>query len=286
MRIDLIKEFVRNPFPLWQNGLTQELVKAKWNQLSLDLSINIQNYSTAGILNMSAQPKPKGVSILVSTGASSLTLLEYPAFDHISDFYHEHGLVPSSVDEIESSETVLKIQRAFDILGKVPGVLEDVQSLVRSIQVLNQDNPEIDTSYSHPDLPFTIFVSVCQDTSLKSDLRVAESILHEAMHLKLSLIEEIEPLVKPFTGNLYFSPWRDELRPAQGVLHGAFVFRAILNFYLTDHSSARTDAHSFIQDRIKDIHTELNALAGFCEARDLTVSGKSLVLSICNLELF
>lgn len=58
-----------------------------------------------------------------------------------------------------------------------------------------------------------------------SDAVLAEGLTHEAAHLWLMLAEEVAPLCEgAWQGNAWNSPWRDDLRPLGGILHGIFVF--------------------------------------------------------------
>ena len=61
-------------------------------------------------------------------------------------------------------------------------------------------------------------------------LRVAESLVHEAMHLQLTLIERLLPLVEE-SDQTYFSPWKGTQRPPRGVLHALYVFRVLDSFF-------------------------------------------------------
>jgi HEXXH motif-containing protein len=61
-------------------------------------------------------------------------------------------------------------------------------------------------------------------------MRLAESIIHEAMHLHLTNFEEVEPLVCEFVSKMQ-SPWKVESRPYQGVLHGLFVFACLSQYF-------------------------------------------------------
>jgi HEXXH motif-containing protein len=155
---------------------------------------------------------------------------------------------------------------------------------VRTIQVLRTDDADIDLSYSHPNIPFSIFISVCDNESMISNLRVAESILHEAMHLKLTLIEDLIPLIKPDTNSLYYSPWRNEERPAKGVLHGLFVFRAIREFYKElQKIGIFIDSENYLENRLREIENEVEQLKDFATSPSLNELGTNLVISLLPL---
>ena len=150
-----------------------------------------------------------------------------------------------------------------------------IHALVRSIIVLAPDNPDTDISYSHPSIPFSIFISCGAQPSDYQEMRLLEAILHEAMHMQLSLIERYVPLIESTSeSDLHYSPWRNEARPARGVLHGLFVFSAIYEFF----SILNTCPHSapvkfYVNGRLERIAHEISSLTGFPSSAALTVTG-------------
>jgi HEXXH motif-containing protein len=283
---DQVHRFIKHPRPLWECTLTSQLVRGKWARLAMDRSISADNYSTALCLQYGDDPLvPATNRVILSADDINGTLyLESPAWEPLQTFYADHGLAPLPELEIASSGAWAKIKSALNLLDQVPRANDCVQLLVRCIQILSQADAEIDSSYSHPDIPFSIFVSVCADSSLHSALRVAESILHEAMHLKLTLIEGVTPLIVPNATGRYFSPWRNELRPAQGVMHGLFVFRAILDFYTTLVRQVSTAREiGYLQDRIAQITEEFQQLKAFPGCEDLTTAGATLTANLLPL---
>lgn len=139
---------------------------------------------------------------------------------------HRYETIGLALDnEPPGDEATALIDCAVGLLSCAPGLAEAVETLVRSIHPLLADGAGFDTSHSDPKLPFSIFVSVPVG-ECDAAVRLAESILHETMHLQLTLIEGWRPLVADpdATGR---SPWMATDRPVQGLLHGLFVFRAI-----------------------------------------------------------
>ncbi len=58
----------------------------------------------------------------------------------------------------------------------------------------------------------------------------AEVLTHEAAHMWLSLMEDDEELAtEGWTGEAYYSPWREDLRPIAGLIHGVYVFTSVAN---------------------------------------------------------
>jgi len=263
----LVTEFTLRPFPLWNNEVVNHLVADKMENLSLPYSL------TNCILKESVESE---ITRLLPTDQLTIVL---PSID-LQYFYQDHGLNPLSADD-SFDDAIKQVQRALDIFKQIPAVHTFVISIVKSIQLLKTDDPETDMSYSHPDIPFSIFVSVCENNSSICNLRVAESILHEAMHLELTLMEDVLEMVNPKSKDVYYSPWRGEERPLRGVLHGLYVFTAILDFYaalikITSDESLT----AYLRKRIEIIKEEFTMLHEFPKSPGLTPSGRNLATNI------
>jgi HEXXH motif-containing protein len=270
-----IKEYIKNPFPLWGCEVTEVLIAIKWDELRKSFLLDSNEYSTENAYKKTSNPIGDRFTLL-NPENQNLTYLESPSFEGLRDFYQQHGLEPYSTIEIKSNEVLTKLNSALALLNVTSPLLKCVGILVRAIQVLKSSDPEIDISYSHPDIPFSIFVSICNDDSIISNLRVAESIVHEAMHLKLSLLENAIPLVKPNATGLFYSPWREEKRPAQGVLHGLFVFRAILDFLYAFERTYPNQGNDYLFIRKETINKEISQLKSLAFCEDLTKDGQEL----------
>jgi hypothetical protein len=273
-----IENFISKPSPLWENKLTHLLVEAKYVSLSSEQHTGRQSYTTAGALNLGDILSAKQ---FFASYDNHIIYLEKPD-KKLFDFYNEHGLVPLNDRILIKSKAVSKLKSALQILNLIPECATCIAQLVNCIQVVASEGPEYDTSYTHPEVPFTIFVSVCEDDSLNAQLRLAESILHEAMHLKLTLIQSHIELVKPQSTETFFSPWRNVQRPLTGVLHGLFVFRAIQDFFrlIKDSPQLNNKEYNFVTYRIDDIASDFQALENFAKADTLTEYGKRIVFNL------
>lgn len=60
---------------------------------------------------------------------------------------------------------------------------------------------------------------------------LAEALVHELSHSKLNALMELVPLCAAQPGELFYSPWKDDPRPLTGVLHGAYSFLAVADFW-------------------------------------------------------
>ncbi|RFZ94134.1 hypothetical protein D0C36_00830 [Mucilaginibacter conchicola] len=267
-----IKAFLSSPFPLWENQLTNKLVALEYERL---LSIQIDGrlaYATATALHQTKSDTDKQ---FLAAYASNMIYLEAPDKDHLAGFYEEHGLLPLNKRELVRQRAATKLKAALELLAEIPECVACIASLVNCIQVIASEGPDYDTSYSHPAIPFTIFLSVCEDDSPLSTIRVAEGILHEAMHLKLSLIQQQVILVEPGSKETFYSPWRDTERPLMGVIHGFFVFRAIQNFMKQYLAQSQTDNSTFnhLSYRLSDIEADFRALQNFSTCKTLSKAG-------------
>lgn len=278
---ELVHQFITQSLPVWEERSTSGLVRQKWHQLQ-GLGLSYEDYSTNRILyknpNLPLPPR----FYLSSNCNNECVYIEAPA--DLQSFYEENGLVPHQAGQWPDEEIKAKLSAAMQVIAQIPQTLTSVLQLVKAIHLVDAGDPEFDTSYSHPALPFTIFVSLCADTSAQSNLRVAEGILHEAMHLKLTLIEEVSALVNTQSNAVYPSPWRDEKRPAQGVLHGLFVFRAVYDFYKQFFSLATNALEKdFLLFRIEQLQDEISTLASFANCPDLTPAGAILTKNLLPL---
>lgn len=270
----LTETYLNHPFPIWSENVTQALVDDRWQILAQSSQWTPRNYNTAGYLLENSSVSPAKTKI--SSGSRDQNIyIETPCSNYLDDFYLKFGLHPYLDGEINASQIVTCFQEALQLLEYVVPSSRCIHALVRSIIVLAPDNPDTDISYSHPVIPFSIFISCSAQPSDYQEIRLLEAILHEAMHLQLSLVERYIPLIES-TGktDLYYSPWRNEPRPARGVLHGLFVFRAIYEFFsilnICPHSAP---VKFYVNRRLERIAHEISSLASFPSSAALTVTG-------------
>ena len=109
--------------------------------------------------------------------------------------------------------------------------------------------------------------------------RLAENIVHEALHLQLTLVDTIEPLVidDPNEAQV-FSPWRNEPRNVLGLVHAVYVFGNIRHFWKRV-AAELPESSSFAQSRIEAIDSEMDAAKQLLGSRTLTATGRRLATS-------
>lgn len=60
---------------------------------------------------------------------------------------------------------------------------------------------------------------------------LAVTIAHELQHVKLSALLDLVALVKPDDGTRFYAPWRDDPRPASGLLQGTYAYLGVTAFW-------------------------------------------------------
>ena len=173
-----------------------------------------------------------------------------------------------------NDESTAQLARsAARLIAQAPSLEATAFSAVQNIHLLTAD-PGYDISHSEPRWRTSIFVSRPDRINHVGELRFAECIIHEAMHLHLTNNEESTPLVQAFD-RLMTSPWRTEPRPLQGVLHGLFVFTCLTVFFRTLSKSLVMDAsgRSHTAQRLAEIGSEIAGLNITALAAGLTPRG-------------
>ena len=189
--------------------------------------------------------------------------------------YEALGLIFSDTATIEAA--VAAVRSALSLIASIPSLYIAVAAFVRSLHVLQAPGMDFDVSHSDPEVPFSIFVSI-PPPERQGPLRLAESIIHECMHLQLTMIETILPLVG--AGNATaFSPWQQRARPFRGILHGVYVFSVIDACLqaLDGSGSLAPDETAFVRKRRREIAHEVAQVDHFAIAEELTDDGGVLV---------
>lgn len=61
---------------------------------------------------------------------------------------------------------------------------------------------------------------------------LALTMTHEVAHAKLSALLDLVPMTVRDDGRRFYAPWRDDPRPASGLLQGAYAFLGVAGFWL------------------------------------------------------
>jgi hypothetical protein len=267
--------------PLWFPALTKQLVRYGWKDIYEKYGLHKENYSTETALHGDIGNSITVTACLSPTARNSAEALQpiniYPMPDEIASTYADSGSKPYSPEMLQNSTVLQCLQESLDILAAIPTVYETVSTLVACLHILQPEDDDFDISYSLPNIPFSIFVSVPSKRMENDVLRVAEAILHEAMHLQLTLIEQFVPMIVE-TDEKYFSPWKNEYRHPRGVLHAIYVFRVIKQFFeLLIKQNISSLSIQYLSKRCDVISRQLAEINDFVTCLYFTEAGNALI---------
>lgn len=158
-----------------------------------------------------------------------------------------------------------------------PALAAELRTICSAIQFVRDPSahPDKIVSFSDDSVPGALFVSIRGTHGLIDPYDLADSLVHEYRHQKLYLLERRHATTRP--GALVVSPWRDDLRPASGLLHAAFVFVELHRFWehVRDFGPARLGNRSIAQ--LEDTERNLSQAFETLRACDLTSTGLALV---------
>jgi uncharacterized protein len=180
-------------------------------------------------------------------------------------------------DEATAAKGRVIVANALDIVEAWrPALARELRAICSAVQFVRDPSahPDKIVSFSDNSVPGALYVSISQCGGLIDAYDLADSLIHEYRHQKLYLFERRHPTTHP--GSLVVSPWREDLRPASGLLHAIFVFVEPKRFWehVRDHGPCRL--HNRALSQLDD--TERNLAEAFETIRgcELTKAGRAL----------
>ena len=247
--------------PLWWPGLAERLVN--------ESAAQIEGYSTSKWI---ASLPPSKVWRVISEGAVDLSLSVELLPQFAAQKLSSKGVC--FADQVTIAPVRLAcLERALHLLQQLPCLAATVGALAKSVHILEASEPGYDVSYSDPLIPFSVFLNISEGRF--ADLRTAEALVHEAMHLQLSLIEQIVPIAKVDQG-LHYSPWKQSKRPVSGLMHALYVFR-VIDQWLARLPKTSQEIMDYAEKRHKEISEEVGQLDPATLVDHLTVEGQQLL---------
>lgn len=221
------------------------------NKLKTQLGVSLDEYSTARMLSSDQGETVTFTSVI---GGGIKFEIEFLP-ESLRYLAESQGTVFADQADCDLSHLCSIISKSLAIIhDAAPAVFESVRGLLRVVHLLHLEDDNYDVSFTLPELPHSIFISIPQQISSVNVLRLAEAIVHEVMHLQLSILETRAPLVRQDVPvEMAFAPWRGEERPISGVIHGLFVFRTIENLYLNYLKISDKSELPYLEDRLNEI---------------------------------
>lgn len=95
---------------------------------------------------------------------------------------------------------------------------------------------------------------------------LCEMLVHEVSHSHLFVLQDLDPLLDPryhgegWEPEVLYSPWRDDPRPLNGLLHAAFVFARVARFWLRVAGDGTTDDRGVALRRLAVLQLQLGVV--------------------------
>jgi HEXXH motif-containing protein len=266
---------------IWLPGLAAALAKFEWDALQRQCGLSQSTYGTDRVRTLDPQAPLNIFAEIRTSQAKQLSLLplivEHPF--RSEQYYRTLDLSFYAAHELEASDVKRKILAALDCLSLAPELIAAVLDLVRIVHIVRPPDDAYDVSHSDPQVPFSVFVSLPVEETDRGRLRLAEAVLHEAMHLQLTLLEGHAPLVRRPEA-AHYSPWKRTIRPVQGVVHGLYVFGVIDAFLEVVERYFHGQTLAYVRDRRMQIAEEVAQAAPGGLTEDLTEVGMLLFNAI------
>ncbi len=231
-----------------------------------------ESYSTAACLPDSSGNK--GVALRTIPLGSGAQLICEGGNPALVRYCAEHGLVHAS--DYDADRATSRLEAAvFEVVRPHSFLWASVSELAWRCHILIAEDDDYDVSYSDPAIPFSVFISAPERYDRGSILRVAENLIHETMHLQLTLFENLCPLVDTASPWSIYSPWKQQTRSAQGILHGLYVFCVVRWMWeqLSKTSRNRTEIE-FALGRLDEIDKDVSTVRGLEQSPALTDAGR------------
>ena len=285
MDISDTKEYIRITLqneaePLWFPRLAEPVARVAWARLHREIGLNPNSYSTTRLLLRDPNAEYE-IAAYCKPGPEQEedgTPRGIPVQSLAADLVRQ--ITDSEVELLDSCSiagvVAHQLDKALSLLDLVPTLRPTICQLVRALHVIDPGDDDTDVSFSNPAVPFSIFVSVPPTASETGILRVAEAILHEAMHLNLTLIGQIVPLVEP-RGRMQYSPWRGEERDSEGITQALYVFSVIRSFFSALPGTLSYESGDHASDRMQQIDSQIRQAKDFRGCEELTPHGAALV---------
>lgn len=202
----------------------------------------------------------------------------YVCLDDLDPFRDCHG---SATTGRLDPEAVLRwralLDGAWSLLAQAhPGYARSIGAGLRSIVPLRTLRPGRGTTATSPDS-----FGACVMSEPADVVTLAVSLVHEFQHAKLGALMDLLPLHSADRTARYYAPWRDDPRPLGGLLHGAYAFLAVTDFWrvqrtITPAREARFAHFEFARRREQTSH----AVRTLQSSGELTDLGVRLVAAI------
>jgi hypothetical protein len=241
--------------------------------------------TTCSVVNISNEPS-ESVEVVIH----KLPVLSRPSGTIAIDSFEpclslrSVEVYPRITDPAGCRHFLVTVSRALERLAAYDeSLVNDMTLITASLTPMNAGGNE-ESMFSGTS---SAIFGACFLSATEQPLFAGEMLVHEFCHNKLRLLQEVVPLIseKYLNRSIFYSPWRDEPRPIDGLMHGLYVFSSIAGFWLHvwKDLNANEAERKIAQRRVGTLLLQLKfAFDEFSEHAELMPAGKVFLSIIDN----
>lgn len=152
-------------------------------------------------------------------------------------------------------------------------VAEELRTIIFALTPLKRLSPGIGRSATAPDCFGCIALSEPRD-----GISLAMTLAHELQHAKLAAVLGLTDLLFPDSGGSYYAAWRDDPRPAYGLLHGTYAYMGVTAFCRRQRLlMAKNEALPMHRDYVRWRQAVIDSVEVLSRSGQLTDLGRQFV---------
>lgn len=193
-----------------------------------------------------------------------------------TNLFYEEEYSDVCDNELLIQELILKFENAFEIIKSTDfSLFEKIINNIDYIIPYGINSDLLYPNFTTASLKRTLFLSI--DLLKEENIHTAECIIHESSHCELNIIQDTQLLTQSPYKLKYYSPWRKDLRPLLGLIHGIYISNQLILFYFKIIEQDRFKGIYLIISKI--IHQVIVAINEI-EEDELTLFTKELLKNI------
>jgi HEXXH motif-containing protein len=144
---------------------------------------------------------------------------------------------------------------------------------------VRSDDPQMHISFSVAKLAGVIFLSQpTPEMGVPGWFKIAEVLAHEFAHNELNLYQESQPVFRDNAEQRFYSPWRTDPRPLNGLFHGIYSFWHVAEFFrCTLQSRALPDYQASVEQSYQHRLEQLRIALRQIPLEQLTPQGREII---------
>jgi HEXXH motif-containing protein len=235
--------------------------------------IGITGYQTKFVVDLNDVPSEFRIRKIGIAGSDDahLVMLRDPSI-------FENDYIDRVDPETEQADFLAKlISKSLELIAAaMPELERRFAGFIRWYFPIDAPDELTHNSLSVKFMTGAIFLSVAYH-----DFRLAEAMVHELHHNELFLLQESETLFESDDQKVFYSPFRPDARPLNGLFHALFVFTGVADFIArAEELTALSDWHRSLRYRRMEVVRQVRLGLAQIPRDCLTDLGSRIIRSI------